>query len=301
MILDTRSMSVILLIFSGLLAGYVFLLSANSSTTQNKQYDDNEETSDITDPSQQAELHLQTVDTPDPVTVGENLTYTIAVTNTGAESAHNVVLTDPLPTNTTFRSVQVTTGSGTCTELAVGAKTGTITCNLGTINPGVAETIQIVVRPTAAASQAGFVRNIVTTDGSNTTPASDTEFTQVDPSGVTVTKDDKRNPVKVGKAQRYTLTVANNTDATQDLILRDKLPSRVDFTAVNPNNICEETSKIVTCEIDNLASGESTTVLIDVVPKRRGTITNSAQLFFQGDRFTPIDQSTESTRVVRRH
>src|SRR5262249_56337472 len=52
----------------------------------------------------QADLALSKVDTPDPVTAGNNITYTITVTNTGPSAAQNVTLTDATPANTTFVS-----------------------------------------------------------------------------------------------------------------------------------------------------------------------------------------------------
>ena len=53
----------------------------------------------------QADLSVTKTDSPDPVNAGANLTYTITVTNSGPSDAQNVMLSDPLPANTTFVSV----------------------------------------------------------------------------------------------------------------------------------------------------------------------------------------------------
>jgi uncharacterized repeat protein (TIGR01451 family) len=89
-----------------------------------------------------ADLTLIKTVSPDSVTVGHDLTYTLAVTNNGPTTAKNTLLTDPLPANTTF--VSASTG---CNELG-----GTVTCNLGDIADGASTTATIVVQPTAATS-----------------------------------------------------------------------------------------------------------------------------------------------------
>ena len=45
--------------------------------------------------------------------VGGTITYNLTVSNGGPDSATNVVLSDPIPANTTFVSASVTAGEGT--------------------------------------------------------------------------------------------------------------------------------------------------------------------------------------------
>src|SRR4051812_32685818 len=84
------------------------------------------------DPAWAQSLEVVKTDTPDPVTVGKDLTYDITVSNVGG-TINNVVLTDPLPANTTFRSV-APGGGNTCTTPGQGDSSGTITCQLGNIS-----------------------------------------------------------------------------------------------------------------------------------------------------------------------
>ncbi|HEX2183278.1 MAG TPA: DUF11 domain-containing protein, partial [Rubrobacteraceae bacterium] len=115
--------------------------------------------------AQDTTLRVTKSDSVDPATVGEDLTYTIRVRNTGAtETAENVRLEDFLPENTTFRSAAA--AGGNCDEPDLGSTGGTVRCNLGDIAAGTFEEVTITVRPTAAAGEAGFVRNTAEAKGS---------------------------------------------------------------------------------------------------------------------------------------
>ena len=241
-------------------------------------------------------------DTADPVTVGEEITYMITVRNTGlTEDAENVRLEDILPANTTFVSANVV-GSGNCDEPAVGATSGTVRCRLGTITPGATETVEIRVRPTAAAGEAGFVDNEVTAEGSNTNRARDTERTRVNESGITIEKDDFPDPADVGESLLYRLEVTNKPGSpTRDINVVDELPDDVEFISVNPSEgRCTESSNVIRCSINNFAAGETATIRIFVEPLEEGTIENTARVFRQGDRFTTLAEASERTRVEER-
>jgi len=70
----------------------------------------------------EADLAVSKADEADPVLVGENVTYTVTVSNNGPDTAENVVLTDDLPTGVNFVSAAP---AADCSELA-----GTVTCDL---------------------------------------------------------------------------------------------------------------------------------------------------------------------------
>src|SRR5207247_1918041 len=56
-------------------------------------------------PTPMANLSVTKTDSPDPVTEGDNLTYTIMVHNAGPQTATGVTMTDVLPPDTTFVSL----------------------------------------------------------------------------------------------------------------------------------------------------------------------------------------------------
>ncbi len=60
-----------------------------------------------------ADLSITEADSPDPVTTGANLTYTLTLTNNGVAEAQNVTVTDNLPSAVTFVSCG-STGDGVC-------------------------------------------------------------------------------------------------------------------------------------------------------------------------------------------
>jgi uncharacterized repeat protein (TIGR01451 family) len=252
--------------------------------------------------AQTTTLSVTKSDSPTTVRVGELLTYTIVVRNTGTDPATNVRLDDDLPANTTFVSAAVTVGSGNCTEPAVGATGGTVRCNLGTIAPGGTRTVTIEVRPTAAAGEAGFVDNTATAEGSNTNRARDTERTTVQESGITIEKDDSPDPADVGESLLYRLEVRREAGAlTTNVRVVDELPDGVEFISVDTSmGSCSESNNVVRCTINGLVVGQTETVRIFVEPLEEGTVTNAAQVFAQGDPFTPIAEAGERTRVEDR-
>lgn len=88
-----------------------------------------------------ADISISIIDSPDPLTPQNELTYTIIVTNNGPQDATNVILSDTLPTGPNF--ISVTSTQGTCSGIT------NITCLLGVINNNDNATITIKVKPTS--------------------------------------------------------------------------------------------------------------------------------------------------------
>ena len=92
-----------------------------------------------------ANLSLTKSDAPDPVLVGQPLTYTLTTQNAGPSGAPSVQLTDTLPSGVTFNSA--TPSQGSCSH-----SSGTVTCSLGTIASSANATVSIQVTPQAQGS-----------------------------------------------------------------------------------------------------------------------------------------------------
>ncbi len=106
-----------------------------------------------------ADMAIVKTGTPNPVTEGTPLTYTLTVTNNGPASATNVTVTDTLPSVVTYLSTSTTQGS--CSEAG-----GTVTCLLGTMANAVTATISILTIP----EQPGIVTNTATVAADQTDP-----------------------------------------------------------------------------------------------------------------------------------
>jgi uncharacterized repeat protein (TIGR01451 family) len=74
---------------------------------------------------------------PSAVSFNTNATYMITVSNAGPSNSQNVVVTDVIPSNTSF--VSATPSQGSCSG------TATVTCNLGTVNAGSSATITLIL------------------------------------------------------------------------------------------------------------------------------------------------------------
>ncbi|HUF10186.1 MAG TPA: IPTL-CTERM sorting domain-containing protein [Rhodothermales bacterium] len=105
----------------------------------------------------------KTATSPGPYFATQNITYSIAVTNNGPDSATGVTVTDGLPAGTSF--VSATPSQGSCSG------TTTVTCSLGTLSNGQTATIQLTVR----LDSEGNVANVatVTSDSIDPIPAND--------------------------------------------------------------------------------------------------------------------------------
>lgn len=87
-----------------------------------------------------ADLSVSISDSADPVTSGNQLTYTANITNNGPDAATKVIFNDGLSPDVIF--VSVNAAQGTCND-----EDAMVMCKLGTIAPGSSVTVTVVVEP----------------------------------------------------------------------------------------------------------------------------------------------------------
>jgi uncharacterized repeat protein (TIGR01451 family) len=101
-----------------------------------------------------ADLEVTKTTTATTAKVGDQLTYTITVTNHGPADASGVTVIDDLPDTLTY--VSATPSQGTCAEA-----TSVVTCELGNLAADATATVQLV----ATVAAEGSVANTATVDG----------------------------------------------------------------------------------------------------------------------------------------
>ena len=106
-----------------------------------------------------ADLAITKTASPNPVTEGSPLTYTLVVRNNGPASATNVTVIDTLPSAVTYFSSSPT--QGTCSEAG-----GSVTCLLGTMASAATATVTILTVPSAP----GVATNTATVSADQTDP-----------------------------------------------------------------------------------------------------------------------------------
>ncbi len=156
-----------------------------------------------------ADLVITKTAQPKPVVAGENITYTITVTNSGNSDAKNVVVTDLLPADLTFVRASMTTGSWLAPNWT-----------LGTLANGATETLTLVARVNNR-----LVTNVVNTatvtttthdpDTDDNTSTDETRVVIVLHPELTITKSAMENSFSaVGDRIHYNFDVINTGEVT---------------------------------------------------------------------------------------
>jgi uncharacterized repeat protein (TIGR01451 family) len=225
----------------------------------------------------QTDLSLTIQDSPIPANVNEPITYRLTITNTGAD-ATGVRLTDTLPSSVTFESVTSTQGS--CTPTISG-----VDCALGNLADGASANVDIVVIPNVASTISNTASVSANEDDPTLSNNSATQLTLVQDSGggtlpppspsaeeadLDVDLKDSPDPVRRRQQLTYTATVTNDgPDTATSVELADALPSIVDFVSASASQGSCSGSRNISCQLGDLAAGDSVVVKIVVIPTRK--------------------------------
>jgi uncharacterized repeat protein (TIGR01451 family) len=200
-----------------------------------------------------ANLSITKTDFVDPITPGNNLTYTVTVTNSGGIAATSAVMNDPLPAGTTFQSM--TTPSGwTCTTPTVGS-TGTVNCTNPSFAIGSATfTLVVKVNPTQTANlsnTATIASSVLDTDTSNN---SATQATAVRTSAdLRLSKTATPASPAVGGTFNYTVTVTNDGPSTATNVqVTDRLPPSTDVSVNSASITTSQGSAVYNAATPNI-------------------------------------------------
>jgi uncharacterized repeat protein (TIGR01451 family) len=148
-----------------------------SSTTPDADTADNTSTSDLT-VSESIGADIRLTKSADPATAapGSTITYTVTATNIGSEIAGNVVITDPIPAQTTF--VSVAEPPGTFADCFPPITTNDVRCTVGGLTPTQSFTMTFVVRVNDNAT--GTIANVAQVTSSSTDPVATNNLAAAD-------------------------------------------------------------------------------------------------------------------------
>src|SRR5207302_9405307 len=177
---------------------------------------------------------LSVTKTPDNATVnaGDQIGYTITISNAGPGTAHGVKLTDTLPSNAGLSWSIASASAGWNNTCAI-STTAPITLTCGVANgvslAGGSSVSVHITSPTTAATCGGSVSNQATvslTNGSTATVSSSVSTITVQCPNLSVTKTPDSATVNAGDPIGYTITISNaGLGAASGVKLSDVLPT----------------------------------------------------------------------------
>lgn len=247
--------------------------------------------------SAEADVSITKVANPSIVKIGNNVTYTLTVSNAGLQVATNTVVNDNLSSALSWASA--TTTRGTCNA------GNPVACNLGNLAVGAKATVTIVAKTLSV----GTVTNTATVSSNapDFTPVDNTASTTINVvqggADLYIDKEADSDPVVVGSALAYTLNISNfGPDTAVAPVVTDALPSSVNFvSATVPQNLgsCTGTTT-VKCTLKDMPSANNATVIIVVKPTVAGTLSNNAVVASPTtpDPFPGNNSSTVTVTVV---
>jgi uncharacterized repeat protein (TIGR01451 family) len=217
------------------------------------------------------DLAVTVTDSPDPVFVNQNVTYTIAVTNAGGATANNVTLSNVLPAATSFFFATTTQGS-------VFKQDNDVTVHLGTLANGASATVTIIATATAGGSLTN--RASVTSSLTEQTPANNSTTavtTAIEVADLAVGVTDSPDPVVVGTTLTYVVSVTNLGPVTAPGVnVTNMLPAGVNFvSATASQGTFSQNAGMVSASLGSLANGATATLTIRATPTALGTITDA--------------------------
>jgi uncharacterized repeat protein (TIGR01451 family) len=208
-----------------------------------------------------ADLSIAKFDSPDPVMAGQELIYTVVVTNKGPDAAEGVVVVDTLPPEVIYLS-----DDAGCVYSAAQHE---LTCDLGDLANGASTSFRVktMVRSNTVVNEADGTTNIVNTVTVSSTTAdpiqannATTEITFVqDLADLTVTKICKPDDeLLAGQTATCTIFVDNlGPSDARSVVLRDTHLSdgAFSFGAITTSQgTCAVAADVVTCNLGDLAA-----------------------------------------------
>ncbi|MFK7916504.1 MAG: hypothetical protein AB8G14_00385 [Ilumatobacter sp.] len=252
-----------------------------SSTTPDRNPSNDDAVDDIT-VARLADLTLTKTPSAATVLAGNQITYTLDVSNAGPSSAEATVLGDPLPPELTIVPGSITSSQGTCV-----APGNVLTCSLGELLPGAAAaTVEYAVTFDPAITNGSTITNNAQADSitplvAPTDASADVDVTR-EADVELVSKTVAPDPAVAGSTVEYAITARNNgPSVATDTTVVDDLPAGLTLAAPLPAG-CTDAGGDLSCDLGTLAVGDVSVIVFDVVvdpaAADESTITNAASI-----------------------
>ncbi len=164
----TSTITLVLNVSAATPNGTIITNTASVSAPDDAVTANNSATATTTTVSTGADLVVLKSDSPDPVAVGGDITYSLTVRNDGPQAAASVTLSDVIPANTTFVSIMPAAG-WTCPPLPVGG-TGTHACTMTTFAPFTSASFTLIVKVNLGTLSGTMITNTAAVSSATTDP-----------------------------------------------------------------------------------------------------------------------------------
>ncbi|HPS70347.1 MAG TPA: S-layer homology domain-containing protein [Candidatus Cryosericum sp.] len=200
------------------------------------------------------ELSISKTATPETQVVGQNVTFTITVRNTGNQACTGAVVTDTLPVWLAYVS----------SSPAATVSSGTVTFDAVSVPANGTATFTVVARVMKNAPDRSILTNSALVngkDGAGNTITAGPATTTVAVSAplLTVNKTGAPNPVKAGGTLEYTISITNGgSQAATGVTVTDPVPANVTFVSADNGGV--NTSGVVSWTGLTVSAGGSLTL-----------------------------------------
>lgn len=238
--------------------------------------------------------------TPDGevIDAGDEISFTITVTNAGPATATAVTLDDDLPAGFDWAEDPDLLEC----EITLGA----LHCDIGDM--AATDTFSVTVSaPTSAedCAENAYV-NTAVADADNHASVDDTGDVRIDCPDVTVDKEAVASPISAGEQGQFTIEVTNDGPGlARDVVMTDTAPAGTVWTVLDDGGASCSSSVVagqqsITCNIGDLADNASVTILIGyaTVQADCGPLDNSAGVEASNEPAANTENNSDEASII---
>ena len=285
---------------SGMTASGTVIASISANVTLNSNNVGNTASSStdntVTFVTQSPDLTISKAPNTSEVSAGEEVGFTITVTNAGTGDALNVTITDALPTGLDWTLTSSPPGFSIVANVLSGS--------IGTLAAG--ENIMITITAFSNAGSIGPITNTATVSCTNEAPdatsnnSSTATVTVLGPD-IMVVKTANSSIVNGGGTVGFTITITNIGSGTAfGATVNDALPAGLNWTLTSPPSGFSIAANTLSGYISTLAPGASVAVTFTAVTATgySGLITNTATVSCTNESVSAVNNNSSTATIT---